>query len=119
MMRLNSTLNTLLVVIGIWTVLSPFVLAYSWVQLALWNSILIGLAVISLAAGAVLINNPLWKRGLSWLNAVVGFWLMLAPFMLVFAEVGVAFWNCLIVGLIVFGLSTMAAVGADRPASQT
>jgi hypothetical protein len=111
-----QTASGLNILAGLWLVLSPWALNYSIVEAAMWNSVIIGLAVAIMAM--VRVGAPLRYEGLSWLNFVLGIWLILAPFMLGFAAIGAAMWNTVIVGLIVLILAAWSAV-ATRNITQT
>ncbi|MEA5507914.1 SPW repeat protein, partial [Halotia wernerae UHCC 0503] len=50
---------------------------------------------------------------LSWFNAVLGLWLILAPFLLRYLA-QTAFWNDIIVGIIVLCLGAWSAVASGR-----
>ena len=55
---------------------------------------------------------------LEWINAVVGVWLILAPFILGYTAIVAALWNDIIVGVVVIVLATWAATAFGRPAPQ-
>lgn len=44
----------------------------------------------------------MWQN---WVNAVVGIWLILAPFLLDFADKNLAKWNSVLFGIVVVALS--------------
>jgi hydrogenase/urease accessory protein HupE len=50
--RLDRNLEWINAVVGVWLILSPFALNYSTVVAAMWNSIIVGVVVIVLAAWA-------------------------------------------------------------------
>ncbi len=104
--RAASGLNILA---GFWLILSPWALAFSTIEAATWNSVLVGLGIAILAM--LRIATPLRYEGLSWLNFFLGLWLVLSPFLLNFGDVTGAMWNCVIVGLIVLVLAAWSAVG--------
>lgn len=93
---------------GIWLIVAPFVLAYSDVTAALWNDILIGLAVAILAW--IRVANPLDYEGASWTNVVLGVWLVIAPFALGYSATTAAMWNDIVVGLVVLALGAWSAI---------
>lgn len=95
---------------GLWLIAAPFVLAYTDVTAAMWNAILVGLAVLTLAW--VRVANPLKYEGLSWTNVVLGIWLLIAPFALGYSATTAAMWNDIVVGLIVAGLGTWSALSS-------
>lgn len=100
------------VLAGIWLILAPFALAYSDVEAALWNDIIIGVAIFVLAL--VRVGNPLQYEAVSWTNFILGAWLILAPFALAYTRVAAALWNDIIVGIIVLSLAAWSAVASRQ-----
>jgi len=82
-----SGLNVLL---GIWLIVSPFVLGFERFNAAEWNDIASGIAVALLALS-----------GVSWLNIALGIWLIISPFVLGFAAYPTLLWNNIILGILV------------------
>lgn len=82
------------IVLGMWVLISPFVLATQSFK-TIWNNVLTG-AVIGILA---LIRSRMHRPGWSWLNLILGIWLVISPFVL-FAS-GVAIWNNIIAGIII------------------
>lgn len=110
--RTASGLN---IIAGLWIVLSPWALAYADVQAAMWNSVIAGLAIAILAIVRVAV--PLRFEGISWINFVIGIWLILAPFFLAFGGVVNAMWNHVIMGLVVLVLAAWSAVATRNATS--
>lgn len=113
------------IVAGLWLIIAPFVLGYEGIQAALWNDVLVGIIVAAFAVARV--ARPLMNPSLSWLNALLGLWLIVAPFVLGYggaiegealaAEGAVggaqtALWNDIIVGVIVLVLGAWSALSA-------
>ncbi|MBI4185391.1 MAG: SPW repeat protein [Proteobacteria bacterium] len=92
--RWQDGLNLLL---GIWLILSPWVLAYATVQYAAWNAYAVGV-VIAVAAVAALVAFHEWEE---WVNLLFGVWLIVSPWLLKFDTVTAALWNQIAVGLVV------------------
>ena len=63
------------IVAGLWLIIAPFVLGYEGIQAALWNDVLVGIIVAAFAVARV--ARPLMNPSLSWLNALLGLWLIL------------------------------------------
>jgi hypothetical protein len=102
----NSWVNILL---GIWVIVSPFVLA-SHSSKAIWNNVIAGALVGILS----IIRWSIHQRGWSWLNLILGIWLVISPF--VFFLGGAAMWNNVILGFIIaaFALTnTYSKVSAE------
>ena len=113
------------VVAGLWLIIAPFVLGYDEIQAALWNDIVVGIIVAAFAVARV--ARPLMNPGLSWINAVLGLWLIVAPFVLGYGRVveaealavegavggaQTAMWNDIIVGVIILVLGVWSALSA-------
>ena len=88
-------------------------LGYTVTTAALWDAVIVG-AVLVLGAWAALSNQQGTDRGLDWLNAVVGLWLIAAPFVLGYTGIASALWNDVIVGLIVAVAAGWAAVALGQ-----
>jgi SPW repeat len=85
------------ILLGIWVIISPFVLGFSMLPAALWNNVATGGAVAILA----LIRTSVPQQpGWSWINAILGIWLIISPFALGFVS-GAALWNSVILGIII------------------
>lgn len=97
--RGSSWVNILL---GIWILISPFILTFALPR-AIWNNVVTGIVVGILAIIRLSVPN---QAGWSWINALLGLWLIISPFVLMFAH-GNALWNNVILGIIVaaFALS--------------
>jgi len=91
----SSWLNTLL---GVWILLSPFVLKIESPK-AIWGNLIAG----ALVAGLSLVRWSLDQPGWSWLTLIVGIWLVISPF--VFVLSGAALLNNVIAGVIVAALA--------------
>lgn len=102
--RAASGLNVLA---GLWLVISPWALGFATVESAVWNSVMLGLAVAIISMMRV--AAPLRYEGLNWLNFVLGVWLILSPFLLNFGGLESAMWNTLITGLAVLILAAWSA----------
>lgn len=84
--------------LGAWLFLSPFVLSYSDLTgMAALNSYILGIGV-ALFALIALIKPQMWEE---WVNLVLGIWLILAPLILGFRDETVATVNHFVAGLLV------------------
>lgn len=95
------------IVLGLWLLLSPFVVGYA-VDAALWNPMIAGGAVLILALLRARLSQvpSLW-----FLNLLPGAWLLMAPFLFDYIGQG-AFWNSIITGVLglVFAARSRGAV---------
>jgi len=90
----------LILAFGAWLCLSPFwLVSYaSPVSTAAWNSYVVGVLVV-LFALAALARPRRWEE---WVEIVLGIWLVISPFVLLFYgnEKGAA-WNTIVLGLLI------------------
>jgi hypothetical protein len=94
---------------GIWFFVSPWVYGAAGSGNA-WNSWIVG--AIMFIVGLVRLGRPIASSGLSWLNTVLGVWVFFSPWIYgYFGNTG-RLVNSLCVGVIVFVLSIVSAVGS-------
>ena len=108
-MKTAKLLNWIIAIGGVWEVLAPFILSYSATKSAMWDAIIIGVVLVILGAWAGLASASSTVKALSWVNAVLGLWLIIAPFILAYSGVTAAMWNDIIVGIIIVVLGVWAA----------
>lgn len=95
------------VLAGLWLIVAPFILDFEGADTAQWNHIIVGAAVLILAA--IRAFNPDVRESLSWMNVVLGLWMIVSPFLLGYANVDAAQTNALITGVIILGLAAFSA----------
>jgi hypothetical protein len=104
--------DTVNVVLGLWLIVSPWVLGYAVQTTPAWNAYVLGV-VIAVAAVAALVSFHAWEE---WVNVALGAWLVVSPWILGFAASTTALWNQIVVGIIVGGLALWSAMAThDRP----
>jgi hypothetical protein len=108
-MRTASSLSWLVAVAGVWEVVSPFILGYSAITVAMWNAVIFGVILILLAGWAALSQNVGTDRTLDWINAILGLWLLASPFVLGYSATRIIVWNDAIVGIVILVLAGWAA----------
>jgi hypothetical protein len=82
--------------LGIWVLISPFVLAFGS-HAAVWNNVATGGAVIILA----LIHTSMPRQsGWSWINLILGIWLIVSPFALALHHAAFI-WNNVVLGIVI------------------
>ena len=86
------------IMLSIWVIVSPFVLA-SHSSKAIWNNVVVG-AVVGILA---LIGWGTHQTGWSWLNLILGMWLVISQFVLFLS--GPAMWNNVVLGIIIGAFS--------------
>lgn len=90
---------------GIWVLISPFVLGFAGVGSALWNNVIIGIVVGLLAASRLWWGQDAWA---SWVNLVLGIWLIISPYALAFSGIAMAPGNNILFGIIIGVLALWA-----------
>lgn len=111
--RVPSGLNF---IAGLWVLISPWVLAFSGIGSATWNNVIIGIVVALLAASRVWWAQGTWA---SWVNLVLGIWLIISPYVLGFSGFGTPTTNNIIFGIIVGVLAIWSAYAMPRGAVMT
>jgi SPW repeat len=79
-------------------IISPFVLTFHSSN-AIWNNVVAGAVVGILAFVRWSMHQPGW----SWLNLILGIWLVISPFVLFLGTAGM--WNNVILGIIIAALA--------------
>jgi hypothetical protein len=97
---------------GLWLIISPWVFGYANQPGALWNSIVIGIAITILAGSRQLGAASGW----SWVNSVLGAWIIASPFVFDYVLHAGGTWNSIIVGLIVVVLGATSGLSGEVPA---
>src|SRR3546814_11239646 len=88
-------------VFGIAMVASPWLLGYAGLEGATMNAVIIGFLVFALSALAL----TLLDRWEAWINAAIGIWLILSPWLLGFALYDRARLSHLGIGILVAALA--------------
>ncbi len=106
---------TIVALCGAWLLVSPIVLPYETGD-AVWNPVLAGVAIMLLALVRVTVG--IWHSWISWLNAILGAWIIASAFWL--ADSPAASWNQAAVGgaIIVLALLSGGATDAARRQSR-
>lgn len=100
--RTASGLNVLA---GIWLIISPYILGFAGTAAAT-NAIIVGIIVGVLAL--ISASSPESATWLSWINIILGVWMIISPFILGFAG-GAVVMNSIILGIIVIALSAWSS----------
>ena len=130
----QDSVNLLL---GVWLVLSAWVLQFTDVQAAFWNAVIFGL-VITAGALSALVRFRDWEE---WADIAIGAWLIVSPWILGFASFGAgvedgsvsanwslelveggsvaATWNFVLVGIVTLSLALWSIGEHRRTTSHT
>lgn len=96
-------------VLGLWLLISPWVLAYAGETLPMWNAVIFGI-LIGVVALYALFQVFAWEE---WANAVFGVWMVISPWVLGFSGNFAAMLNAVIVGAVAFALAIWT-LGTDK-----
>jgi len=103
-----KTVSGVDIVLGLWLIISPFILGYGNAATPMWNSVIVGVGV-AILSGVRTTNDGVRQSWLSWVNVILGAWLLFSPFILGFADNVAALWNNIILGATI---AVLAAWGA-------
>jgi hypothetical protein len=82
-----------------WLVISPFILNYNHTAMA--NQLFFGLVILAISAMAHLNSSA---ESISWMSGICALWLIVAPVLLNYPHAA-AYWNEVVTGIIVAGIS--------------
>jgi SPW repeat len=85
-------------ILGLWVLISPWVLGFTASTGALWSAVVLGILVIAVSAWA-LYQPP--RRLPEWVNLVLGVLLFLAPWALGYVGMATAAWNSWALGAVI------------------
>ncbi len=103
----GSVASALNVLAGIWLIVSPWIYTVASAQNGgVWNSVIVGIVITFFAASRFLGS---YDRTLSWLNALLGLWMIVSPWVYGYSGASGFTWNSVIVGIIVAILGTWSA----------
>ena len=104
-----STASGLDVLAGIWLLISPFVLAFHGHSAAVTNDVVLGIVIgiLALVRSFNVSSSTVW---LSWVNVILGIWVLISPWVLGFHTFGRATTNNVVMGIIVIILAAWSAL---------
>lgn len=91
----TRSLSVIVFLAGIWLIISPFILSYSSSGVQ-WDQFIFGIIIAVLAAIRFFANSAHWA---SWLAALAGLWMIIAPYAISTASTG-ARWASVIGGIV-------------------
>jgi hypothetical protein len=89
------------VALGLWLIASPWVLGFADHTAAMWNALLLGVAIAAVEFIDVYFPDPWPER----VNLLLGLWVAISPLLLGFADVAAAMWSTTLTGALVVVLS--------------
>jgi hypothetical protein len=84
-------------VLGIWLLVSPWVIGREASDSLISNAYVMGLALTAFAVTA-LVAFRLWEE---WVTLILGAWLLVSPWFLGFNAVSLLTWNTVLIGIVV------------------
>ena len=91
--------------LGIWVIISPFVVQFTRLPAAMWNNVIVGIVIAVLAIIRVSVPR---QTGWSWANVILGIWMIISPFALG-AMTTAILWNNIILGIVIALIATGSA----------
>lgn len=103
-----------ILVLGVWLIVAPFALAYTETAAATYEDVILGVLIAVLALWRGVRPRTPAMTGVSWVLAVAGLWVVIAPFVIGYTDTATAVWNDVIVGLAVAILGIPYRAGSGR-----
>ncbi|MFQ5945573.1 MAG: SPW repeat protein [Anaerolineae bacterium] len=97
-------------VLGLWLIAAPFMLVYPRGTTAVYEDVILGTLIAVFALWRAMGAETPSMANVSWLVAAGGFWVLIAPFLLGYADTTVAVYNDVIVGVVVLILGAWRAL---------
>lgn len=115
-MKSVSWVNVVLgvcVALGVWLIAAPFALGYRGTSIrAAGEDVILGIVIVGCSLWVAL--RPDAPAAVSWLIMLFGVWVVIAPFVLGYRTVTVAFANDVIVGMLLLILTITRLLTAHR-----
>jgi hypothetical protein len=103
-----TTASGLNILAGLWLIISRFILGYSALRGTMWNDVIVGIIIALIAAGKLSRGRSI--QWLSWINVVLGLWLIVSPFIFGNAGNTRVLYNEFIVSIVVVILAAWSAL---------
>jgi|SRR5690349_9688769 SPW repeat-containing protein len=97
-------------ILGLWLLISPWVLSYMGETVAAWNAYIVGI-IVAVAAAAALVAFHKWEE---WVNVALAAWLIISPFLLSYPMMSHAMTNQIVVGVVTGLLALWTAITTDE-----
>jgi hypothetical protein len=88
-------------VLGVWLVVSPWLMGYQDASAAMWNAVIVGAALVAAALGAIFVPRA-WEE---WTEGGLAVWLVASPWLLGFAAMEAAMLTAVATGVVIFALA--------------
>jgi SPW repeat-containing protein len=101
----NAGVSWINIVLGIWVIISPFVVQFTRFPAAVWNNVVVGIVIAILA---IIRTSVPRQTGWSWVNVILGIWMIISPFALG-AMTTAVLWNNITLGIVIALIATGSA----------
>lgn len=101
MMQMKHWQDPVSAVVGAWIVLSPWIFGFVDHMPALVNHLVIGIALVAAALGAIFLPRA-WEE---WTEGALGLWMVVSPWLLGYDGLQAATMNAVVSGLVVMLLA--------------
>jgi hypothetical protein len=109
----TSWLSGVNLLAGLWLIVSAFLFGgFGEASGGAWNSLIVGIVIAALAASRA--YRPDAGSGLSWINAILGAWMIAAPFVYDYTFNAARTWNSIIVGFIIVIFAVASATTEEE-----
>jgi hypothetical protein len=93
------------IILGIWVIISPFLVQSARLPAATWNNVIVGIVIAVLA---IIRTSVPRQTGWSWVNIILGVWMIISPFALG-AMTTAILWNNIVLGILIALVATGSA----------
>ncbi|MGH6627350.1 MAG: SPW repeat protein [Burkholderiaceae bacterium] len=100
-MKLKHWQDLVNALLGVWLILSPWALGFEGTTVAMTNAVVIGLALIAAALGAIFVPRA-WEE---WTEGILGLWMIVSPWALGFGTHRDAMLSAVIGGVVIAALA--------------
>ncbi len=100
-MKLKHWQDLVNALLGVWLVLSPWALGFQDTTAAMVNTVVIGLALVAAALGAIFVPRA-WEE---WTEGILGLWMIVSPWALAFSTHRDAMLSAVITGVVIAALA--------------
>ena len=101
MLRLKHWQDAVNAILGVWLMLSPWAVGYQAESAATVNAIIIGLALLAAALGAIFVPRA-WEE---WTECLLGLWMIVSPWALGFSTMRPAQLTAVASGIVIMVLA--------------
>jgi hypothetical protein len=101
------------IVAGLWVFFSPWIFGFAVDPAAMWASVVSGLIIMAIGVARAL--RPRTNPGWSWINFIVGLWVVITPWVYGYTFNVPAVWNGVIIGLLVALLALVSVLSGREP----